>query len=100
MSDVHLDLLDNFRIASPCPMRWEDMRGDEKVRHCDDCNLKVTNLSAMTRAEATVFVANVNGRVCAGFWRRADGTILTRDCPRVGRWCGPRRGGVTRERLR
>lgn len=84
MSDIHLDLLDNVRIASPCAMRWEDMRGDHKTRHCDDCDLNVTNLSAMTREEATAFVASTkgSGRICVGFYRRTDGTILTRDCPR------------------
>jgi hypothetical protein len=81
---VKLSILDRVRIASPCPMEWGAMKGDERVRHCDMCHLDVHNLSAMTRAEAEEFMewrASQDGRVCVGFYRRADGTILTQDCP-------------------
>src|SRR3954468_19597841 len=78
---VKLDILDQVRVASPCPARWEDMEGDERRRFCGQCQLHVYNLSAMTRAEATALVSGTEGRLCAGFYRRADGTILTRDCP-------------------
>lgn len=87
MRTVHLSLLDRVKVASPCPVAWESMTGGERVRHCDQCNLKVFNISDMTRAEAEAFLADAagikanGGRVCAGFWKRADGTILTRDCP-------------------
>ncbi len=82
MADLHLDLLAHVRIASPCPVRWEDMTGSDTVRHCAQCNLSVHNLSAMTRDDAESLLASrAEGRLCAGFFRRADGTILTRDCP-------------------
>ena len=83
MAEVHLDLLDRVRIAAPCPMRWEDMEGDDVQRHCDRCDLNVTNLSAMTREQATAWVGEHvgNGRACVGFYKREDGTILTRNCP-------------------
>jgi hypothetical protein len=73
--------LDQVAIASPCPMAWEDMAGNERVRFCNQCNMNVYNLSAMTKTEAESFIANAEGRVCATFYRRADGTILTQDCP-------------------
>src|SRR3954471_24974057 len=78
---VKLDILDQVRVASPCPARWEDMEGDERRRFCGQCQLHVYNLSAMTRAEAMALVSGAEGRLCAGFFRRADGTILTSDCP-------------------
>jgi hypothetical protein len=84
MRSIQLPMLDQVRVASPCPVSWDDMTGDERVRHCDQCNLKVYNLSDMTRAEAEAFLAEASGkggRVCAGFWRRSDGKIITRDCP-------------------
>ena len=82
---VPLDLLD-VRIASPCPMQWDEMNpvGDGAgVRHCDQCDLHVYNLSAMTTAESRAFLDAwpCGQRLCAGFFRRADGTIITRDCP-------------------
>lgn len=80
-TNIALDVLDRVRIASPCPVRWDDMRGDDRKRFCDQCRLNVYNLSAMTREEAAGLVLSAEGRLCAGFFRRADGTILTRDCP-------------------
>jgi hypothetical protein len=58
------------------------MTGDEKTRHCAQCNLKVHNLSAMTGEEAEALLRSKgDGRLCIGFYRRADGTVLTQDCP-------------------
>jgi Carboxypeptidase regulatory-like domain len=75
------DLLDRMRIASPCSVGWENMTGDERVRFCDQCNLHVYNISELTGAEINSLVANSEGRICARLYRRADGTVLTRDCP-------------------
>jgi len=87
---LSLPLLQQARIASPCSMRWEDMTptGDTHTRRCEQCNLNVHNFASMTaeRAEAILRAAiNEDGsrkhRVCAGIYRRADGTIITADCP-------------------
>ena len=69
------------RIASPCAARWEDMGGDQRVRFCDHCHKNVYNLSAMTAAEGTALLAAKGGQVCARIYQRADGTVLTEDCP-------------------
>lgn len=73
--------LDRIRIASPCPVSWERMTGDDRVRSCDECDLHVYNLGEMTRAEAEALIANTESRLCARIYRRADGTVITRDCP-------------------
>lgn len=74
--------LNNLRVATPCPADWEKMVGDERVRHCGDCNLNVYNLSAMTERQVEELIAGSRGkRLCTRFYRRADGTILTQDCP-------------------
>lgn len=73
--------LDNIRIASPCPASWDEMRGDERKRFCSQCSLNVYNLSGMTRDEAENLLLMSEGRVCVRFYRRADGTVLTEDCP-------------------
>lgn len=81
MSEV-LPLLATIRVASPCLESWAAMKGDERVRHCDRCNLNVFNLSDMTRADAETLIAEKSGgRLCVRFFQRADGTIITRDCP-------------------
>ena len=73
--------LDGIRVAPPCPASWKGMTGDARVRHCAGCRKNVYNLSAMTRREAETLVREREGRLCVRFFRRADGTILTADCP-------------------
>lgn len=73
--------LDNIKIASPCPADWNEMRGDDRKRFCSECKLNVYNLSDMTVTEAESFLINSEGRVCINYYRRKDGTVLTKDCP-------------------
>jgi hypothetical protein len=75
------ELLNNVRMASPCSADWDKMIGDERIRHCSQCNLNVYNLSAMSGPEAQDLVAKHEGRLCVHFYHRKDGTILTRNCP-------------------
>jgi hypothetical protein len=51
------------------------------VRFCGQCKLNVYNLTDMPRAEAEKLVQEREGRLCVRFFRRHDGTVLTRDCP-------------------
>jgi len=57
------------------------MVGNEQVRFCGQCSLNVYNLSGMTRPEAEHLIAQTEGRLCIRYYRRADGTILTKNCP-------------------
>src|SRR4051812_48846412 len=72
--------LDDIRLATPCHQDWTEMVGDERVRYCARCELNVFNITAMTRTAAQVLINDAEGRVCVRFYRRRDGTILTRDC--------------------
>ena len=73
--------LDHVSVAAPCPASWERMIGNEQVRFCAQCELNVYNLSGMTRTEAERLIAQSEGRLCIRYYRRADGTILTKNCP-------------------
>jgi hypothetical protein len=73
--------LDNISIASPCHAEWSDMVGSDKVRFCASCQKNVFNLSGMKRDEALDLLRATEGRACVRFYRRADGTVLTEDCP-------------------
>lgn len=73
--------LEHVRVAAPCAADWARMRGNERVRFCDQCSLNVYNLSALTRREAERLSTSTDGRLCVRFYRRADGTILTANCP-------------------
>jgi hypothetical protein len=57
------------------------MEGDERVRFCRLCSLNVYDFAGMTRAEVEALVAKTEGRLCGRLTRRADGTVLTKDCP-------------------
>lgn len=77
-----LPMLDQVRVASPCNASWDEMLGDERVRFCVSCEKNVYNLSAMPREEAEHLLQERIGKeLCVRFYQRADGTILTEDCP-------------------
>lgn len=92
MNEERADLLSRMRVASPCPASWDAMEGDERVRFCRLCDLHVYNVSELTKAEAESLVARTGGRLCARLYRRADGTVLTKDCP-TGLRAARRRAG-------
>jgi hypothetical protein len=76
-----LTILNNLRIASPCPATWEAMRGDDRVRFCDSCSKHVHNVSGLTADEAVALIQKSDGQSCVRLFRRKDGTVLTADCP-------------------
>lgn len=81
MNNKFSNPLDNIKVASPCSQDWDAMIGSERKRYCGECKLNVYNLSGMTRNEAENLLQNSEGRLCVRFFRRADGTVLTQDCP-------------------
>ena len=90
MKARHVPLLEDVRVASPCTASWEAMSGDERVRFCGQCGKNVYNLSALPRAEAERLLAEREGSICVRLYKRADGTVITADCP----------VGVRRKRVR
>jgi hypothetical protein len=78
---MRLEQLSQVRIATPCTADWDAMYGDEKVRYCAQCRLNVYNLSAMDVEEAAEKLAENGDSVCLRLYRRADGKLLTKDCP-------------------
>ena len=73
---------DNIKIASPCNESWDSMTGDEKVRFCGACERHVYNFSTLTGHQIAELIRENEGqRKCVRFFRRQDGTILTKDCP-------------------
>lgn len=75
-------LLGRVRVASPCNEPWANMVGDDRARFCTRCAKDVYDLSAMTQTEAEDFVEKaLTTGACTRFFQRADGTIITADCP-------------------
>ncbi len=57
------------------------MHGDDRTRFCEQCHLHVYNISELTRRQVEALITETEGRFCARLYRRADGTVLTKDCP-------------------
>ncbi len=81
MATTFTNPLDSIKIASPCKANWDEMVGNNRERFCGECQLNVYNLSGMTKRDAESLLMNSEGRLCARFFRRKDGTIITKDCP-------------------
>ncbi|HZH89758.1 MAG TPA: hypothetical protein VEX70_03955 [Pyrinomonadaceae bacterium] len=75
------DPLSHVRVAAPCRADWERMRGNERVRFCDACSMNVYNLSNMTKNDAESLLLSAEGRLCVRYYHRADGSIMTDNCP-------------------
>ena len=75
------DPLSRVRIAAPCRADWERMPGNERVRFCGECSMNVYNLSNMSKKDAEALILNAEGGLCVRYYHRADGTILTNNCP-------------------
>ena len=73
--------LKHVHIASPCTADWDQMIGNERMRFCGQCSLNVYNLSRMSRREAEQLISQNEGRLCIRYYRRKDGSIITRNCP-------------------
>lgn len=74
-----------IHIAAPCTEKWEAMTpvpGNDRQRHCATCKLNVFNTKELTEAELRALLTKTEGRVCGRVYQRADGTILTKDCPK------------------
>jgi hypothetical protein len=71
--------LEQIRIDSPCEMPWDQMHGDDRSRFCEQCNLRVHNLSAMTSDAAARLVGERTDRVCVAYAATARGTPITLD---------------------
>src|SRR5262249_17095542 len=78
--------LDELQVSSPCQASWEQMTGDNRVRFCAQCKQNVYNLSDLTHTEAVSLVREHEGKLCVRFFRRPDGSFLTRDCRPRKRW--------------
>ncbi len=88
MLDTDLPELGRVHIASPCNEKWSLMEGDAQTRHCAACKFTVYNFSELTSEDARLLLRrNAGGeRICARIYKRLDGTVMTKDCPKGYRY--------------
>lgn len=80
LEQVRLPVLPNMRVAAPCNASWDAMTGDDRARHCGECDQQVFNLSALTTEQAESLIREKNGDLCVRYYKRKDGTVMTADC--------------------
>ena len=78
---IDAEQVSQWTIQSPCKMDWDLMTGDDQVRFCDHCQKNVYNITQMSQQETVDLVNENEGRICVRMFRRADGTIVTSQCP-------------------
>lgn len=69
--------LRRLAIGSPCQASWDGMQGDERRRHCLECDRCVHDLREMTPREIAALVEASRGHLCARITRDSRGRILT-----------------------
>lgn len=75
------EVIRDLRIAKPCHASWDEMKGDDRTRFCGQCGHNVYNFTGMSQDEVARHLREAEGRVCGRFYKRADGTLMTRNCP-------------------
>jgi hypothetical protein len=75
------ELLNQIGVRTACPMDWNRMHGDDRIRYCDSCGKQVHDLAAMSAAEVSALSGNRTGATCVRLSRHPDGTLVTLDCP-------------------
>jgi hypothetical protein len=72
-------ILNEITISTPCPMDWNQMSGDDRMRFCTACGKHVHDFAKMTSAEADLLLRDNDWDVCGRLSQFADGTVMTAD---------------------
>ena len=73
-----LNILDELIITSPCPIRWEEIGGSGRARHCHVCQKNVFDVIEMTSAEAVSILADAEALPCVRLCHGSDGRLRKR----------------------
>src|SRR5262249_19251335 len=58
------NLLNQIKIVTPCRVNWDEMKGTEECRFCDQCQFHVHNISLMSEAQTFELFSKSSGRTC------------------------------------
>lgn len=70
--------LRTITVTSPCLADWDQMTGNDQIRFCEHCNLKVHNISELSYSKAARLVARSQGRLCVRYYRDSQGAAITK----------------------
>jgi hypothetical protein len=60
------------------------MEGGSYVRNCPLCHLNVYNFAGLSADEILALINQYEGKLCAQFYARADGTMTMEACDQQG----------------
>lgn len=69
--------LENFEVPQPCSMNWDEMPGNEEIRHCDKCQHQIYNLSEMPKRRALKVLNQPNETVCVTYLQDEHNQVIT-----------------------
>jgi hypothetical protein len=67
-------------VEEPCTVLWRDMKGDGLVRKCYLCNFNVYDFAGMHPDQILALINQHEGKLCAQFYARSDGTMTMESC--------------------
>lgn len=70
---------DRLQVTAPCTADWETMAGNNRQRHCAQCDKVVFDFAQMTPRQVEAIVAVNRGNLCARLTRQPDGSLVTLD---------------------
>ena len=71
--------LENFEVPQPCSMNWDEMTGNEEIRHCDRCQHQIYNLSEMPKRRALKVLNQPNEKVCVTYLQDEQNQVITQN---------------------
>ena len=71
--------LENVTVPNPCPISWEQMTGNDEIRHCATCQHKVYNISEMPKRRALKVLNQPENTVCISYYRDDRNRVVTQN---------------------
>ena len=65
-------------IKTHCPAAWDKMPGDEKKRHCAQCEKSVFSLKELTPFQIAILYFKKRGRLCIRLEQNQEGKIIAK----------------------
>ena len=70
-------LLENVSVETPCSADWNEMMGNEEVRHCHQCQRNIHNISEMPKRRALKVLNQKDEIVCISYFKDEKNKIIT-----------------------
>jgi hypothetical protein len=77
--------IDKLGINSPCTADWNKMKGNDRIRYCEECKRYVHDFSRLPRRQVQDLIAASPGRICARLTYNEDDSVIFLDSRTLSR---------------